>query len=92
MGKKEKKHLSIMIRIRAGYPVVYKDYLLSRGHKWWLHQRLQMKSYLTMIESRLMCNNRLQVPNDTNGIDAALQILINIHCGYFDSVPLMSCY
>jgi len=77
MAKKEKKHLSIMI-IEDEHDILllYKDYLLSRGHN--------VVATSTTANENLSDYDRIRpdvaiidykLPNDKNGLDAALQIL-----------------
>jgi len=77
MAKKEKKHLSIMI-IEDEHDILllYKDYLLSRGHN--------VVATSTTANEILSDYDRIRpdvaiidykLPNDKNGLDAALQIL-----------------
>ena len=77
MVKKEKKHLSIMI-IEDEHDILllYKDYLLSRGHN--------VVATSTTANEILSDYDRIRpdvaiidykLPNDKNGLDAALQIL-----------------
>ena len=77
MEKKEKKHLSIMIiEDEQDILLLYKDYLLSRGHNVVatsttaneiLSDYDRIKPDVAIIDYKL--------PNDKNGLDAALQIL-----------------
>jgi DNA-binding response OmpR family regulator len=77
MAKKEKKHLSIMIiEDEQDILLLYKDYLLSRGHN--------VVATSTTANEILSDYDRIRpdvaiidykLPNDTNGLDAALQIL-----------------
>ena len=77
MAKKEKKHLSIMIiEDEQDILLLYKDYLLSRGHNVVatsttaneiLSDYDRIKPDVAIIDYKL--------PNDNNGLDAALQIL-----------------
>lgn len=77
MAKKEKKHLSIMIiEDEQDILLLYKDYLLSRGHNVVatsttaneiLSDYDRIKPDVAIIDYKL--------PNDKNGLDAALQIL-----------------
>jgi DNA-binding response OmpR family regulator len=77
MAKKEKRHLSIMIiEDEQDILLLYKDYLLSRGHN--------VVATSTTANEILSDYDRIQpdvaiidykLPNDTNGLDAALQIL-----------------
>ncbi|MDW0171271.1 MAG: response regulator [Nitrososphaeraceae archaeon] len=77
MGKKEKKHLSIMIiEDEQDILLLYKDYLLSRGHN--------VVATSTTANEILSDYDRIRpdvaiidykLPNDRNGLDAALQIL-----------------
>lgn len=77
MAKKEKKHLSIMIiEDEQDILLLYKDYLLSRGHN--------VVATSTTANEILSDYDRIQpdvaiidykLPNDKNGLDAALQIL-----------------
>lgn len=77
MQKKEKKHLSIMIiEDEQDILLLYKDYLLSRGHNVVatsttaneiLSDYDRIKPDVAIIDYKL--------PNDKNGLDAALQIL-----------------
>ncbi|MDW0169222.1 MAG: response regulator [Nitrososphaeraceae archaeon] len=77
MGKKEKKHLSIMIiEDEQDILLLYKDYLLSRGHN--------VVATSTTANEILSDYDRIRpdvaiidykLPNDKNGLDAALQIL-----------------
>lgn len=79
MVKKEKKQVTIMI-IEDDQDILflYKDYLLSRGHK--------IVSTSTTANEIMSDYDRIQpdvaiidykLPNDKNGIDAAIQILNN---------------
>ena len=77
MAKKEKKHLSIMIiEDEQDILLLYKDYLLSRGHivvatsttaNEILSDYDRIRPDVAIIDYKL--------PNDKNGLDAALQIL-----------------
>ena len=77
MEKKEKKHLSIMIiEDEQDILLLYKDYLLSRGHN--------VVATSTTANEILSDYDRIRpdvaiidykLPNDKNGLDAALQIL-----------------
>ena len=77
MAKKEKKHLSIMIiEDEQDILLLYKDYLLSRGHN--------VVATSTTANEILSDYDRIRpdvaiidykLPNDKNGLDAALQIL-----------------
>ncbi|MDW0176085.1 MAG: response regulator [Nitrososphaeraceae archaeon] len=77
MAKKEKKHLSIMIiEDEQDILLLYKDYLLSRGHN--------VVATSTTANEILSDYDRIRpdvaiidykLPNDRNGLDAALQIL-----------------
>lgn len=77
MQKKEKKHLSIMIiEDEQDILLLYKDYLLSRGHN--------VVATSTTANEILSDYDRIRpdvaiidykLPNDKNGLDAALQIL-----------------
>jgi DNA-binding NtrC family response regulator len=77
MAKKEKRHLSIMIiEDEQDILLLYKDYLMSRGHN--------VVATSTTANEILSDYDRIQpdvaiidykLPNDTNGLDAALQIL-----------------
>jgi DNA-binding response OmpR family regulator len=77
MAKKEKKHLSIMIiEDEQDILLLYKDYLLSRGHN--------VLATSTTANEILSDYDRIRpdvaiidykLPNDKNGLDAALQIL-----------------
>jgi len=77
MEKKEKKHLSIMIiEDEQDILLLYKDYLLSRGHN--------VVATSTTANEILSDYDRIRpdvaiidykLPNDNNGLDAALQIL-----------------
>ena len=77
MAKKEKKHLSIMIiEDEQDILLLYKDYLLSRGHT--------VVATSTTANEILSDYDRIRpdvaiidykLPNDKNGLDAALQIL-----------------
>jgi DNA-binding response OmpR family regulator len=77
MAKKEKKHLSIMIiEVEQDILLLYKDYLLSRGHN--------VVATSTTANEILSDYDRIRpdvaiidykLPNDKNGLDAALQIL-----------------
>lgn len=77
MTKKEKKRLSIMIiEDEQDILLLYKDYLLSRGHNVVatsttaneiLSDYDRIKPDVAIIDYKL--------PNDKNGLDAALQIL-----------------
>ncbi len=79
MAKKEKKHLSIMIiEDEQDILLLYKDYLLSRGHN--------VVATSTTANEILSDYDRIRpdvaiidykLPNDKNGLDAALQILNN---------------
>lgn len=77
MSKKEKKRLSIMIiEDEQDILLLYKDYLLSRGHN--------VVATSTTANEILSDYDRIRpdvaiidykLPNDKNGLDAALQIL-----------------
>ena len=77
MAKKEKKRLSIMIiEDEQDILLLYKDYLLNRGHNVVatsttaneiLSDYDRIKPDVAIIDYKL--------PNDKNGLDAALQIL-----------------
>ncbi|MDP9305201.1 MAG: response regulator [Thermoproteota archaeon] len=77
MAKKEKKRLSIMIiEDEQDILLLYKDYLLSRGHN--------VMATSTTANEILSDYDRIRpdvaiidykLPNDNNGLDAALQIL-----------------
>jgi DNA-binding response OmpR family regulator len=77
MVKKEKKHLSIMIiEDEQDILLLYKDYLLSRGHN--------VVATSTTANEILSDYDRIRpdvaiidykLPNDKNGLEAALQIL-----------------
>ena len=77
MAKKEKRHLSIMIiEDEQDILLLYKDYLLSRGHN--------VVATSTTANEILSDYDRIRpdvaiidykLPNDKNGLDAALQIL-----------------
>jgi DNA-binding response OmpR family regulator len=77
MAKKEKKHLSIMIiEDEQDILLLYKDYLLSRGHN--------VVATSTTANEILLDYDRIRpdvaiidykLPSDKNGLDAALQIL-----------------
>jgi DNA-binding NtrC family response regulator len=77
MAKKEKKHLSIMIiEDEQDILLLYKDYLMSRGHN--------VVATSTTANEILSDYDRIRpdvaiidykLPNDNNGLDAALQIL-----------------
>ena len=77
MTKKEKEHLSIMIiEDEQDILLLYKDYLLSRGHN--------VVATSTTANEILSDYDRIRpdvaiidykLPNDNNGLDAALQIL-----------------
>lgn len=77
MAKKGKKHLSIMIiEDEQDILLLYKDYLLSRGHN--------VVATSTTANEILSDYDRIRpdvaiidykLPNDKNGLDAALQIL-----------------
>jgi DNA-binding response OmpR family regulator len=77
MAKKEKKRLSIMIiEDEQDILLLYKDYLLSRGHN--------VVATSTTANEILSDYDRIRpdvaiidykLPNDRNGLDAALQIL-----------------
>lgn len=77
MAKREKKHLSIMIiEDEQDILLLYKDYLLSRGHN--------VVATSTTANEILLDYDRIRpdvaiidykLPNDKNGLDAALQIL-----------------
>ena len=77
MAKKEKKHLSIMIiEDEQDILLLYKDYLMSRGHN--------VVATSTTANEILFDYDRIRpdvaiidykLPNDNNGLDAALQIL-----------------
>ena len=77
MVKKEKKQFSIMIiEDEQDILLLYKDYLLSRGHK--------IVATSTTADEILSDYDRIQpdvaiidykLPNNKNGIDAAIQIL-----------------
>ena len=77
MAKKEKKHLSIMIiEDEQDILLLYKDYLLSRGHT--------VVATSTTANEILSDYDRIRpdvaiidykLPDDKNGLDAALQIL-----------------
>ena len=77
MAKKEKRHLSIMIiEDEQDILLLYKDYLMSRGHN--------VVATSTTANEILSDYDKIQpdvaiidykLPNDNNGLDAALQIL-----------------
>lgn len=77
MAKKEKRHLSIMIiEDEQDILLLYKDYLLSRGHN--------VVATSTTANEILSDYDRIRpdvaiidykLPSDKNGLDAALQIL-----------------
>lgn len=77
MTKREKKQFNIMIiEDEQDILLLYKDYLLSRGHK--------IVATSTTANEILSDYDRIQpdvaiidykLPNDKNGIDAAIQIL-----------------
>ena len=77
MAKKEKRHLSIMIiEDEQDILLLYKDYLLSRGHNVVatsttaneiLYDYDRIRPDVAIIDYKL--------PNDKNGLDATLQIL-----------------
>ena len=77
MAKKQRKHLSIMIiEDEQDILLLYKDYLLSRGHN--------VVATSTTANEILSDYDRIRpdvaiidykLPNDKNGLDAALQIL-----------------
>ena len=77
MAKKEKRHLSIMIiEDEQDILLLYKDYLMSRGHN--------VVATSTTANEILFDYDRIRpdvaiidykLPNDNNGLDAALQIL-----------------
>jgi DNA-binding NtrC family response regulator len=77
MTKREKKHFNIMIiEDEQDILLLYKDYLLSRGHK--------IVATSTTADEILSDYDRIQpdvaiidykLPNNKNGIDAAIQIL-----------------
>jgi len=77
MAKKEKRHLSIMIiEDEQDILLLYKDYLMSRGHN--------VVATSTTANEILSDYDRIRpdvaiidykLPNDSNGLDAALQIL-----------------
>ena len=77
MAKKEKRHLSIMIiEDEQDVLLLYKDYLLSRGHN--------VVATSTTANEILSDYDRIRpdvaiidykLPSDKNGLDAALQIL-----------------
>ena len=77
MAKKEKRHLSIMIiEDEQDILLLYKDYLLSRGHN--------VVATSTTANEILLDYDRIRpdvaimdykLPSDKNGLDAALQIL-----------------
>lgn len=77
MTKREKKHFNIMIiEDEQDILLLYKDYLLSRGHK--------IVATSTTANEILSDYDRIQpdvaiidykLPNNKNGIDAAIQIL-----------------
>lgn len=77
MAKKEKRHLSIMIiEDEQDILLLYKDYLVSRGHN--------VVATSTTANEILSDYDRIRpdvaiidykLPNDNNGLDAALQIL-----------------
>lgn len=77
MAKKEKKRLSIMIiEDEQDILLLYKDYLLSRGHN--------VVATSTTANEIISDYDRIRpdvaiidykLPNDKNGLDAALQIL-----------------
>jgi DNA-binding NtrC family response regulator len=77
MAKKEKRHLSIMIiEDEQDILLLYKDYLMSRGHN--------VVATSTTANEILSDYDRIRpdvaiidykLPNDNNGLDAALQIL-----------------
>ena len=66
MAKKEKKQLSIMIiEDEQDILLLYKDYLLSRGHN--VVATSTIRPDVAIIDYKL--------PADKNGIDAAIQII-----------------
>jgi DNA-binding NtrC family response regulator len=77
MAKKEKKHFKIMIiEDEQDILLLYKDYLLSRGHK--------ILATSTTANEIISDYDRIQhdvaiidykLPNGKNGIDAAIEIL-----------------
>jgi DNA-binding NtrC family response regulator len=77
MAKKEKKHFKIMIiEDEQDILLLYKDYLLSRGHK--------IVATSTTANEIMSDYDRIQpdvaiidykLPNGMNGIDAAIEIL-----------------
>jgi DNA-binding NtrC family response regulator len=77
MAKKEKRHLSIMIiEDEQDILLLYKDYLMSRGHN--------VVATSTTANEILSDYDRIRpdvaiidykLPDDNNGLDAALQIL-----------------
>ena len=77
MAKKVKRHLSIMIiEDEQDILLLYKDYLMSRGHN--------VVATSTTANEILSDYDRIRpdvaiidykLPNDNNGLDAALQIL-----------------
>ena len=77
MAKKEKKRLSIMIiEDEQDILLLYKDYLLSRGHN--VVATSTTANEILSDYDRIMPDVAIidyKLPNDKNGLDAALQIL-----------------
>ncbi|HEX2306551.1 MAG TPA: response regulator [Nitrososphaeraceae archaeon] len=77
MTKKEKKQLNIMIiEDEQDILLLYKDYLLSKGHKIVATSTTAneiMSDYDRIRPDVALIDYKL--PNDKNGIDAAIQIL-----------------
>ena len=77
MAKKEKRHLSIMIiEDEQDILLLYKDYLLSRGHD--VVATSTTANEILSDYDRIMPDVAIidyKLPNDKNGLDAALQIL-----------------
>jgi len=77
MAKKEKKQFKIMIiEDEQDILLLYKDYLLSRGHKIVATSTTAneiMSDYDRIRPDVAIIDYKL--PSDTNGIDAAIQIL-----------------
>jgi DNA-binding response OmpR family regulator len=77
MAKKEKKRLSIMIiEDEQDILLLYKDYLLSRGHN--VLATSTTANEILSDYDRIMPDVAIidyKLPNDKNGLDAALQIL-----------------
>jgi DNA-binding response OmpR family regulator len=77
MTKKQKKRLSIMIiEDEQDILLLYKDYLLSRGHD--VVATSTTANEILSDYDRIMPDVAIidyKLPNDKNGLDAALQIL-----------------